>query len=276
VTERPLILHPTDLGPASQPAFRHALRIALALKASLRLIHVHRRAHEDTAPVDAFPHVRETLVRWGMLAPGAPPSALAEQLDLHVSKAEAVAAHPEAALEELVAKAAPDLIVLGTHGRDGIDAFRHGSVAETLTRRVRMPALIVPGAVEGFVREADGAASVASVLAPVVSSPDPMPAVVLASRFLRAFGAEPRISLLHVGPGGGAASDRAAQPGHYGVMFRAGPVVDAIVDATGETAADLIVMTSEGHDSLADALHGSTTEQVLRRAGRPLLVVPAQ
>ena len=43
-----------------------------------------------------------------------------------------------------------------------------------------------------------------------------------------------------------------------------GGVVEAVVDAAGRVDADLIVMATRGHDTLLDALRGSTTEQVLR------------
>ena len=57
-------------------------------------------------------------------------------------------------------------------------------------------------------------------------------------------------------------------------MVREGPVVDAIVKAAADTAADLIVMATRGHNSLPDDLRGDTTEQVLRRVHRPLFAVP--
>ena len=275
MTERPLIIHATDLGPASHSAFRHALRVAVALKASLRLVHFHERDREQATPVDAFPHVRETLTRWGLLAPGAPSSAIADQLDLHVSKAEAVATRTASGLAGLMAKAAPDLIVLGTHGRDGIEAMRHGSIAETLTRHARTPALIVPSGAPGFVNDADGSVRLASVLAPVARSPDPTRAIAMANRIVHALGAEARFNLLHVEGAGREPPPSRPEGGHYAVMTRDGPVAQAIVDAADETSAELIVMATEGHNSLADALRGSTTEQVLRRAGRPLLAVPA-
>ena len=48
-----------------------------------------------------------------------------------------------------------------------------------------------------------------------------------------------------------------------------------IIDTADELDAELIVMATRGHDSLLDALRGSTTEQVLRNSGRAVLAVPA-
>jgi nucleotide-binding universal stress UspA family protein len=51
--------------------------------------------------------------------------------------------------------------------------------------------------------------------------------------------------------------------------------VDEIVAAADTWAADLIVMATAGHSGVLDALRGSTTERVLRRARCPVLAVPA-
>ncbi len=272
--ERPLIIHLTDLGQASASAFRHALRIALAQRASLRLVHVHRQDHEAAASFDAFPHVRETLARWGLLAAGAPTAAVAEQLGLHVSKLEVGAVRPEPGVETLVDHADPDLIVLGTREQSVRDAMQQGSFAEALARHVRTPALIVPSGAPGFVGEADGAVSLKNILMPVTSRPEQGLPLTIVARLVNALHADARLILLHVGPEGGAPRLNLPQGQRYEQMVREGPVVDAIVAAAEATAADLIVMATEGHRSLPDDLHGDTCEHVLRRAHRPLLAVP--
>ncbi|WP_191060872.1 universal stress protein, partial [Geminicoccus harenae] len=53
-----------------------------------------------------------------------------------------------------------------------------------------------------------------------------------------------------------------------------GAVVPGIVATAGRLDADLIVMATHGHDSFLDGLRGSTTEQVLRQAGRAVLALP--
>lgn len=40
---------------------------------------------------------------------------------------------------------AADVVVVGTHGRVGVDRFLRGSVAEWLARRAACPVLVVPG-----------------------------------------------------------------------------------------------------------------------------------
>ncbi len=54
-------------------------------------------------------------------------------------------------------------------------------------------------------------------------------------------------------------------PGAYATLFR----------AADEREVDLIVMATAGRDGFLDALRGSVTEQVLRRAPCPVLAVSA-
>ncbi|WP_300718266.1 universal stress protein [uncultured Desulfovibrio sp.] len=59
----------------------------------------------------------------------------------------------------------------------------------------------------------------------------------------------------------------------YQRVVRAGLPVETIVDVAKETAAEAIVMFSDGRDDLADKLFGSITEHVLRNTPLPVLVV---
>src|SRR5215831_11721047 len=64
------IVHPTDFSDLSTAAFAHALRIALAAKSKLHLLHVSQYdAHETLA----FPHAQALLVQWGLTQEGNPP-----------------------------------------------------------------------------------------------------------------------------------------------------------------------------------------------------------
>lgn len=94
------------------------------------------------------------------------------------------------------------------------------------------------------------------------------------TRLLGAAHAERR--LLHVGAAGGAPSVRtpAGLERPPVLATRAGGVVDGILGAAADIGADLIVMSTHGRNGFLDAARGSTTEQVLRRAPRPLLAVP--
>jgi nucleotide-binding universal stress UspA family protein len=57
-------------------------------------------------------------------------------------------------------------------------------------------------------------------------------------------------------------------------VVREGEVVETIVHVAEATKADLVLMTTEGHDGFLDALRGSTTERVMRSVSCPMLAVP--
>jgi len=57
------VTHPTDFSELSMNAFVHALRISVAAKAKLYILHV-AEGNDETC-WDAFPHVRKTLAHWG-------------------------------------------------------------------------------------------------------------------------------------------------------------------------------------------------------------------
>lgn len=65
------ILHPTDLSDLSAMVFAHALRIALAARSKLQLLHI---VQHDADVALAFPNVRRLLVQWGLLEEDDPPS----------------------------------------------------------------------------------------------------------------------------------------------------------------------------------------------------------
>lgn len=56
---------------------------------------------------------------------------------------------------------------------------------------------------------------------------------------------------------------------------RDGSVVEEILQAADDIAANMIVMGSHGHSSVYNLLVGSVTEGILKAQRRPLLLVPA-
>jgi nucleotide-binding universal stress UspA family protein len=266
-----LIVHPTDLLAASENAFDHALKLALAERGRLTLVHAHTYATEEIPDLEAFPHVRETLTRWGLLPAGAPQSDVGDKLGLHVTKGEIRTIDPEAALAKLLKDQHADMIVLGTRGLEGLERLRKGSFSQQLAREAKLPALFVPVDCEGFVSPRDGTARLRNVLIPVDDDPAASGAIAVARALSRTLGQETRFHLLHVG---GADSMPSVEAAGAEQIVRSGRVVETIVDVADEVKADLIVMATAGHKSFLDALRGSTTEEVLVKAKRPLLAVP--
>jgi nucleotide-binding universal stress UspA family protein len=58
-------------------------------------------------------------------------------------------------------------------------------------------------------------------------------------------------------------------------MSEKGDITQVILQTAHGMEADLIVMSTEGPHGFLDALRGSTSEQVLRQCGCPLLAIPA-
>lgn len=61
----------------------------------------------------------------------------------------------------------------------------------------------------------------------------------------------------------------------HGLVIQ-GPTADKILSEAERLDCDLLVIGSHGHRPLLDVLLGSTSEAVLRRASRPVLVIPSK
>ena len=193
------VLHPTDLSEASLRAFSHALAIALARQTKLTILHVGGKDREDHPWTD-FPGVRETLEQWGMLEPGSPRSAVYDELKIRVKKVSIGSSNPVNAILEFQHEKPSDLIVLATHGREGVPRWIRGSVSEPIARCSETMALFVPQGTDGFVSPRDGSFSLTSILVPVDHQPPPDAGIEFATRTAAAIGRDPvAISLLHVG-----------------------------------------------------------------------------
>lgn len=268
------IIHPTDFSAESRTAFAHAVRLGVAAKGYLTVIHCARDGRKAGAEWEKFPKVREQLSDWGMLPKGAPREAVYDDLGLHVVKADLGYPEPAHGIAKYVGTHACDLLVLGNHGREGMDAWFSGSISSDLAREANKPALFVPTNGAGFVDLASGDVTLKTILIPVDGDIDPGMAVALTNELVHALGAEGvTFHFLHVGD----AEPSVVAPGMANVErhVKSGPVVQTILDMAKEIDADLIVMPTEGRQGFLDALRGSTTEQVLRHSHRALLAVPA-
>lgn len=269
------IVHATDFSESGEPAFNHALRLALGGRSHLYLVHAEHLEPGQDADWDAFPGVRSTLTRWGLLPVGAAPGDVHAQLGVRVTKADVPDRDPVDGVLRFITHNQCDFLVVATRAIEG-SADR--SIAETLARRSQIPTLFLPLGTAGFVDPASGEARVRNILMPVDHAVPPAAAATLTLRMADALGCESAlIHALHVGDLA-EAPVVATDERHHGRVRHVdadGDLVETILAQAEDVAADLIVMATRGHDGLLDHLRGSTTEQVLHRAGRPLLAVPA-
>lgn len=268
------IVHPTDFSDASTEAFVHALRIALATKSSLYILHV--ATPRDAPDWTAAPQVRHALRQWGLMNEHEPPAAACDRLGIKVAKIELAPQATVNAILHFLDEHPADLVVLATEGREGVARWLHGSVAEKVARHTKAPTLFVPAGRRGFVDQARGEVRLHRVLIPVDHIPKPASAVGNIMSFAHILGGiEVEERVLHVGRNPPQLQRHAAPHHPLPVAVRRGEVVAAILNAASDWQADMIGMATAGHHGFMDALRGSTTERVLRQAPCPVLAVPA-
>jgi nucleotide-binding universal stress UspA family protein len=271
------VVHPTDFSDLSINAFAHALKIGLAAQCKLYVVHVAERQNEEGQNEQAwfaFPRVRETLARWGLCDEDELPPEVFKRLGVEVAKVEIEPQNPVRGLVRFLAGHPSGLMVLATHGREGLPRWVRPSIAEAMSRRSATQTLFIPPHGRGFVDAATGELDLKRILVPVDHSPPPTAALSALREFCGALGVEPEIHILHIGDK--ALLLPAAKPPTHRITMdhRSGNVVDGILHAAGELGANLICMATAGHDGILDTIRGSTTERVLRQAPCPMLAVP--
>jgi hypothetical protein len=129
--------------------------------------------------------------------------------------------------------------------------------------------LFTPHGVEGFVSRQDGSVSLRNILIPVTIKPRPQPSVESAARLIRDLHLPAgMVTLLHVGPIAEMPSIELPKDTDWtwNRVAKLGEPVEVILQTATELRADLIIMTTDGPDGFLDALRGTTSEQVLRKA----------
>lgn len=143
------ILVPVDGSEPATAAFEHALGLARAHGAQLRLVYVvdtvtfarqMRSARLNVEPMyeAARQHGRDLLGALEGRTREAGVQAEAKLIELR-RESDRVADGIVAEAEAWPA----DLVVIGSHGRRGLDRFMLGSVAEAVTRRASVPVLLL-------------------------------------------------------------------------------------------------------------------------------------
>ncbi len=290
------ILFPTDFSSVAEDAFAHAAHLALQAGATIYVFNVVTPGEGNASnPMDFLPV--EPVEGDDM--DGAQPQRMEVQTvtqergTVPVVYAQTESASPETAIVEHATDHDVDLVVMGTHGRQGMDRLLSGSVAEEVVRQAPCPVFTVLAT-----DETQPNTPIDRVLVPVDLSEQSALVVDHAAALASAYGAS--IDLLHV-------VEEAAFPTAYGmdpltpsqpdVQERAREALEAlvaevdgfteavnthvlagyaardIVDFSDEHAADLIVMATHGRTGLQRFLIGSVAEKVVRSAPCPVFTV---
>jgi len=280
------ILFPTDYSEGAAVAFPQAAFLADAHDAELTILSVAgRHLHSYHEMLERHPLSEDEL------------RDMVGESRIDVTKLQIKQEQVEGAVvpERIVEQATEsdqDLIVMGTHGRSGVNRLLMGSVAEDVVRAAPCPVLTIR-------RESDRSlpATVRRILVPVDFSDGSRLGVAHALELALTYGAQ--IYLLHV-------VEEVVYPSTYGiepvelptdevvenvesglariaredigvehvvVEARTGYPPTVIESYAEEQDIDLIVLSTQGRTGLDRFLMGSVTEHVVRRAPQPVFIV---
>jgi nucleotide-binding universal stress UspA family protein len=140
------ILVPVDGSTASQRGLAEAIKLAKALNASLRLVHIVDEFVMTVAysPVPYEPNFNAALVKLGQSTlKKAEEAVIAQGLKPEVELIEMLGGRAADKIVEQAQRFGADLIVMGTHGRRGVRRLVMGSDAELVVRSAPAPVLLV-------------------------------------------------------------------------------------------------------------------------------------
>lgn len=292
------ILFPTDFSSCADRALDYALVFARRYGAQLHMLHA-VVLHEDDPrnPDQRFPDFTEIHQRLAEIAGDRMDATIesrqTEGLQIVKAQERGVAAAP--VILQYAADNDIDLIVMGTHGRRGLEHLLLGSVAEEVVRRAPCPVMTV--------RETRGgpeSVELREILVPVDFSKYSKAALQAAAELAEQFGA--KLTLLHVveesihpafyvtgkesvmelnpeieDKSKEAMTRLLSEMGKSHVGFEtevvAGRPANEIIKFAESHGTDLIVTGTHGLSGLERFLLGSTTEKVVRHVDCPVLTV---
>lgn len=295
------IICPVDFSEVSRHAFDRALAVARSYNSEITVLHVLPTASH----VPAIPYGPEGPGPFGFEVPDRPRALSELSRFLHLEHPGDVAIRQEvteagSVHKEIVVQASrtsADLIVMGTHGRSGVDHLFLGSVAEKTLRTSPIPVLTVPAKAPDVTA---AGLPFRSILCAVDFSQDSARALAYAASLAQQAGS--RLTIMHVvelmpvnyDPMVGSfdiegfhkatvaaarkelqeyAATVTAGTGIVETVLGQGKPYKEILREAGERGADLIVAGVHGRSALDRLVFGSTTEHLVRRATCPILTV---
>jgi nucleotide-binding universal stress UspA family protein len=292
------IIHPIcEHSPSEMKAFMHALAIAHAACGEIEIIDV----RDSNDVYEAF-SVRAVLEKWGILPPDSERDDVGK-LGLKVTK---IVREGEAKkiVRHRMEKHPYDMLVIGTREHHGLGALFGQDLAEYLADTFRQTTLYVPAGARPFVNTDTGEVLLKKILIPVASEPPADLSFSFVQMLQHIFkrdsaqliglhcgdaskstpsGALPLRVLPGVAPGRLKRGDAFPTPASsllsgnpWKEIISTEPVVTAITKAASDNDVDLIIMTTQGRNTLPKKIMGSITEQVLRTSPCPLLSIPVE
>jgi len=170
------ILCPVDLSDTSTRALQHAAALAGWYESALQVLYV-----DTTLPIEGLSNVGDFAVARHAVIEAAPTERARDEVRRFVARAGCnttvdvaieQSTHVEGAILERACVLPADLIVMGSHGRSGVQRLLLGSVTEHVLRGAACPVLVVPPTTrEGLSDNALNAAVGGGVTVNVASRP---------------------------------------------------------------------------------------------------------
>ena len=273
------VLCPVDFSDCSAAGVRYAAAVARCQTARLTVLHADRFSAPPYFTQSQVAQLAEQAKQWRAGAKTSLEEFIraAVGAELPETTWRVVENDPHEAIMGTADAIHADLIVMGTHGRSGVNRLLLGSVAEEVLRMARIPLLAVR---TGLSRVEIPARR---VLCPVNHSPEARRALDLATLVAACFGAS--VTVLRVGQPRQSGtipdlhswiSDAQRMRCRIDEVTREGNVAQETVMAASESNCDLVVIGARHHRFLDGTLLGTTTERVVRHNPCPVMVVPLE
>jgi len=263
------ILVPTDLGVESESALKYARYFHERFGSKVLVLHAHNIELPPYFSSGQLKDMKRQLKKLGEAAAKYVRTKSRPALG-HTPEISVVESPPVEAILEASKGDEIDLVIMGMHGRHGLERIWLGSVTERVIRRSSLPILAV--------RHPPTGTSIEHLLCPISPSDTGRQALEYAAKFSKAIDA--RLTILHVVEQDGepltcplAAEDiikscRVEEVNIHGNAAR------TIAESIKSLKPDLIVMGAESKSTVLGDFFSSTTSSIMQLAVGPLLVVP--
>lgn len=284
------ILVPTDFSELSRLALKYAAVGAIHFGSELMVLHAERFEIPPYVLADEYDRVLSELKRWRQSAENYLAEHVRQTLgsvaDRLTITYRIVESHPVEAILQAVENEGFDLIIMGTHGRTGLQRLYLGSVTERVLRESKVPVFVVRQKEREFidVNDPEAKPKLDKILCPVNFTPTAKLALMYAADIAARFGSQ--LTALYIDERNelseGEAKERICQwlpkevTDRCSVQpsVRSGNAAEQIIAAARDGNYDLLVFGAERRFSFKAILFGTTTEALLRFSPIPALVIP--
>ena len=295
------ILIPTDFSACADHALTHAVDLASRFGAELHILHVVNELDPEwygLAEVQAnAPRLRERIRKVATERLEARANGDGKASDVATTVSLQLSFSVASTIEEYIHERSIDLLVMGTHGRRGVERLMLGNVADKIVRHASCPVITVSEQAPWEQRNQD----LSDILVPIDFSASSKQALALAKQVGRLYPdphlhlmfvsekrtvptfsdtGMPGVSVIEMDPDIVANAEKALEQlgtstGDPDIplstVVEQGHVAESIVNYTEENGVDMIVMATRGLTGLDHFILGSTTERVVRVASCPVL-----